>query len=191
MRKIGIFPGSFNPVHIGHLAIANYIKEYSDLDEIWMLVSPHNPLKDKRDLASPVERVSMLRIALNESYGIKVSDFELSLPTPTYTIHTLHALQQAYNDCDFTLIIGGDNWMTFHKWFQYETIINEFRIFIYPRPNQNIEIKSCNVFIFEAPLLDISSTMLRESLQQNIELRYFFPAGVYQYIMENQLYTKD
>lgn len=190
MRKIGIFPGSFNPIHIGHLAIANYIKEFSDLDEIWMLVSPHNPLKNKIDLASPTERLAMLRIALNPQYGIKACDFELSMPTPNYTIYTLRALRETYTDAEFTLIIGGDNWATFDKWFLYKDILNEFRVFVYPRPDQKIEVHSDNVQIFQAPLFEISSTMLRASLRQKQNLCYFYPHGVYDFIRKNNLYME-
>ncbi|MGL5689997.1 MAG: nicotinate (nicotinamide) nucleotide adenylyltransferase [Bacteroidales bacterium] len=191
MRKIGIYPGSFNPIHIGHLAIANYIKEFSDLDEIWMLVSPHNPLKDKAELASPAERLMMLQIALDPHYGIKASDFELYLPTPNYTINTLRALREKYTETEFTLIIGGDNWEAFDKWFLSQEILNEFRIFVYPRPGQQIETCPANVQIFQAPLLEISSTMLRASLRQKQNLYYFYPKGVYEFILGNELYTAD
>ncbi|MGL5786686.1 MAG: nicotinate (nicotinamide) nucleotide adenylyltransferase [Bacteroidales bacterium] len=190
MKKIGIFPGSFNPVHIGHLALANYIKAYSDLDEIWMLVSPHNPLKSADSLCPEEHRFKMLCIALNNDRTIKASDFEFSLPKPNYTINTLNHLQEKYPNYKFTLIIGGDNWKNFHKWHRHDDILNHFSIIVYPRPDETIDkhISQDNVHIILAPVMEISSTMLRESIKQHKDLHYFYPAGVYKYIQENKLY---
>lgn len=190
MKKIGIFPGSFNPVHIGHLALANYILEYSDLDEIWMMVSPHNPLKDAGSLCPENHRFNMLSIALKNDPAIKPSDFEFSLEKPNYTIHTLSLLQKKHPDYLFSLIIGGDNWANFHKWHRYKDILNQFSIIVYPRPDETIEkpLNLNNVHIINAPVMDISSTMLRDSINQHKNLRYFYPAGVYKYIQEHNLY---
>lgn len=190
MNKIGIFPGSFNPVHIGHLALANYIHEYSDLDEIWMMVSPHNPLKEIHSLCSATNRLEMLQIALKNDTCIKASDFEFSLPQPNYTIITLERLKKLYPDTLFSLIIGGDNWKHFEKWHRYRDIINDFDIIVYPRPGEIIYKPefSKNVHIIEAPVLEISSTMLRDSIRSGKSLCYFYPQGVYDYIKENNLY---
>lgn len=190
MKKIGIFPGSFNPVHIGHLALANYIKEYENLDEIWMMVSPHNPLKEIHSLCSAKHRLQMLKLALKEDNSIKASDFEFTLPQPSYTITTLEKLKKLYPDYHFSLIIGGDNWTNFEKWHRYKDIIANFDIIIYPRPEEIIHKpdNSDTIHICNAPVLEISSTMLRESIQNGKSLRYFYPYGVYDYIKENRLY---
>lgn len=190
MKKIGIFPGSFNPVHIGHLALACYIKEYGNLDEIWMMVSPHNPLKDIHSLCLPEHRLKMLQIALKGDNEIKASDFEFSLPQPNYTIITLESLKKLYPDNHFSLIIGGDNWKNFEKWHRHKDIIKSFDLIVYPRPNELISQPEHlkNVHIIQAPTLEISSTMLRESVSNNKALRYFFPQGVYEYIKEHKLY---
>ncbi|MGL5318825.1 MAG: nicotinate (nicotinamide) nucleotide adenylyltransferase [Bacteroidales bacterium] len=190
MKKIGIFPGSFNPVHIGHLALANYIKEYAHLDEIWMMVSPHNPLKEVHSLCPAEHRLNMLRIALRNSNCIKPSDFEFSLPQPNYTITTLEELKKLYPENHFTLIIGGDNWKTFEKWFRYKDILENFEIIVYPRPHESVKKTdiSTHIQIIQAPVFEISSTMLRESIRADKQLQYFYPDGVYEYIRENGLY---
>lgn len=190
MNKIGIFPGSFNPVHIGHLALANYILEYSNLDEVWMMVSPHNPLKDLQSLCAAEHRFHMLKIALKDNSRIKPSDFEFSLPKPNYTIATLEQLRKLNPNTHFSLIIGGDNWKNFEKWHRYKDIINNFDIIIYPRPQEVISKPENlkNIHICKAPVLEVSSTMLRESIRNGKALRYFYPHGVYDYIKENQLY---
>jgi len=187
MRQIGIFPGSFNPVHIGHLALANYICEYAHLDEIWLMVSPHNPLKELRDLASPEDRLEMLRIALKGDERLKASDFELTLPQPSYTITTLQRLSSLYNDCEFTLIIGGDNWSSFHKWRAWQEILDNYKIIVYPRKGETIQEQS-NVRVISAPLIEISSTMIRDSIQEGLSLRHLMPNGVFDYIKQMNLY---
>lgn len=171
MRRIGIYGGSFNPVHYGHVGLAKWVMERTDLDELWLMVSPLNPLKasgSANDLTSNFEqRLAAVRGAVRDIPGVKVSDFEFSLPRPSYTANTLRALQLAYPEYDFTLVIGEDNLAIFDKWREYEYILANFRIFVYPRKgailnSQSSILHSKNVVFLEgAPLFNISSTELR------------------------------
>jgi len=170
MPRIGIYGGSFNPVHFGHVGLAEWVIENTDLDELWLLVSPNNPLKDTKILAPEEERLAAVREAVKDIRGVKASDFEFSLPRPSYTANTLRALQKAYLDCTFTLIIGEDNLAIFDKWREFEYILQNFRIFVYPRHNS---AQSSNLPIFKsskdirflagAPYFDISSTEIRNA----------------------------
>ena len=174
--KIGIYGGSFNPVHFGHVGLAKWVIEHTDLDELWLLVSPNNPLKPAGILAPEAERLEAVREAIKEIPGLKASDFEFSLPRPSYTANTLRALQKAYPDHEFTLVIGEDNLAIFNQWREYEYILKNFRIFVYPRKseisnqpsaisNQQSEIRNAEniVFLDSAPYFNISSTELRAS----------------------------
>lgn len=174
--KIGIYGGSFNPVHFGHVGLAKWVIEHTDLDELWLLVSPNNPLKPAGILAPEDERLEAVREAIKEIPGLKASDFEFSLPRPSYTANTLRALQKAYPEHEFTLVIGEDNLAIFTQWREYEYILNNFRIFVYPRKsaisdqkseirNQKSEIRTAEniVFLDSAPYFNISSTELRAS----------------------------
>lgn len=167
-NKIGIYGGSFNPVHFGHVGLAKWVMEHTDLDELWMLVSPNNPLKPIETLAPENERLAAVREAVKGIPGVKASDFEFSLPRPSYTANTLRALQASYPDCEFTLVIGEDNLAIFSRWREYEYILRNYRIFVYPRhgsytdevpilPQAAKEIR----FLADAPYFDISSTELR------------------------------
>lgn len=184
--KTGIFSGSFNPIHIGHLALANYLCEYGVLDEVWFLVTPHNPLKDESGLWDDDFRLELTRLAVGDYPKFKVSDFEFQLPRPSYTIHTLTALKKAYPDHEFTLIIGSDNWKIFPQWFQPEAIINQFSLLIYPRHGYPIDTASLpeHVQLVDAPIFDISSTEIREALAEGKDVRYFLHPDVYQRICD-------
>ena len=177
MQRIGIYGGSFNPVHFGHIGLAKWIIENSDLDELWFLVSPNNPLKSVQSLAPEEERLAAVQQAIQDIPRLKASDFEFSLPRPSYTANTLRALQQAYPDYEFTLIIGEDNLSIFHQWREYEYILANFRLFVYPRHTKesqnaadiqnnpsiqwsNIPVKDLQ-FLSGAPYFDISSTEIR------------------------------
>ncbi len=167
--KIGIYGGSFNPVHFGHVGLARWVIEHTDLDELWLLVSPNNPLKPAGILAPEDERLEAVREAIKDMPGLKASDFEFSLPRPSYTANTLRALQKAYPEHEFTLVIGEDNLAIFTQWREYEYILKNFRIFVYPRKSeisdQTSEIRNAEniVFLDSAPYFNISSTELRAS----------------------------
>ena len=175
MQRIGIYGGSFNPVHFGHVGLAKWIIENSDLDELWFLVSPNNPLKSVQSLAPEQERLAAVQQAIQDIPRLKASDFEFTLPRPSYTANTLRALQQAYPDYEFTLIIGEDNLSIFHQWREYEYILANFRLFVYPRhtneSNSAADIPSKEQwsglpvkdlqFLSGAPYFDISSTEIR------------------------------
>ena len=166
--KIGIYGGSFNPVHFGHVGLAKWVIEHTDLDELWLLVSPNNPLKPAGMLAPEDERLAAVREAVKDIPGLKASDFEFSLPRPSYTANTLRALQKAYPEHEFTLVIGEDNLSIFTQWREYEYILENFRVFVYPRnlnnlSNPNIPNNQNIVFLKGAPLFDISSTAIRHS----------------------------
>ena len=167
--KIGIYGGSFNPVHFGHVGLAKWVIEHTDLDELWLLVSPNNPLKPAGMLAPEEERLAAVSEAISGIPGLKASDFEFSLPRPSYTANTLRALQKAYPEHEFTLVIGEDNLSIFTQWREYEYILENFRIFVYPRiTNERLtseRFKNAKniIFLADAPLFDISSTAIRRS----------------------------
>ena len=170
--KIGIYGGSFNPVHFGHVGLAKWIIEHTDLDEVWLLVSPNNPLKAAGILAPEEERLAAVREAIKDIKGLKASDFEFGLPRPSYTANTLRALQKAYPEHEFTLVIGEDNLAIFTQRREYEYIASNYRVFVYPRKGssmiENFRLKIEDfkelVFLQDAPLFDISSTAIRSSL---------------------------
>ena len=187
MRSIGIYGGSFNPVHFGHVGLAKWVIENTDLDELWLLVSPNNPLKPAGILAPEEERLAAVREAVKDIPGVKASDFEFGLPRPSYTANTLRELQKKYPDYEFTLVIGEDNLAIFDRWREYEYILSNFRIFVYPRreslsgeaglsaegglsAQRSISAAVYQVkpvkelrFLSDAPLFDISSTAIRHS----------------------------
>jgi nicotinate (nicotinamide) nucleotide adenylyltransferase len=184
--KTGLFFGSFNPIHIGHLAIANYMVEFTDLDNIWFIVSPHNPLKKKSTLLSDQHRLQMVRIAIEYDNRFKASNIEFNLPQPSYTINTLTYLKEKYPKNEFVLIMGSDGLVTFNKWKNHKELMANYRRYIYPRPGtpdellQNIE----NGMVVNAPLMEISSTFIRDSIAQGKDVRYFLPEKVWQFIHE-------
>lgn len=188
--KIGIFGGSFNPIHIGHCILAEYIAKFSDLDEVWLNISPQNPLKSSSDLAEDSHRMNMLNIAIKESTCLKVCDIEFSLPRPSYTVTTLEKLKEKYPEHEFSLIIGADNWHNFKKWRNWEKIIQNHDILVYPRAGYELvnDGNYTNVKFIDAPLIEISSTFIRETLKKGINLNFFLPHGVLNYIQENKLY---
>ena len=164
--KIGIYGGSFNPVHFGHVGLAKWVIEHTDLDELWLLVTPNNPLKPAGILAPEEERLAAVREAIKDIPRLVASDFEFSLPRPSYTANTLRELQKAYPEHEFTLVIGEDNIAIFDRWREYEYILENFRVFVYPRHGgENTEYRVQNtdniVFLQGAPYFDVSSTELR------------------------------
>jgi len=191
MKKIGIFGGSFNPIHIGHLALANFLCEYGETDEVWFLVSPHNPLKPHDNLLEDNIRLEMVEKAIAGYPKFKVSDFEFHLSRPSYMIHTLDRLKESFPDYEFMLIIGADNWNIFPHWKDADRIIRENKILIYPRKDFEIKQEDLpeNVRLINTPLLEISSTFIRENLEKGKNLRYFIPEPAYEMIKKLHLYN--
>lgn len=189
-RKTGIFGGSFNPIHIGHLALANYLCEYEGLDELWFMISPQNPLKQTNVLLDDAKRLQLVQLAIEGYPRFHASDFEFKLPKPSYTIHTVEALKSTYPDREFYLIIGADNWTLFDRWKDSGRLIRENQILIYPRPGIVVDKDSLpdNVHLLRTPLLEISSTFIREAIRNGKDIRYFLHPNVYECIIKENLY---
>ncbi|TCO03639.1 nicotinate-nucleotide adenylyltransferase [Natronoflexus pectinivorans] len=190
--KTGLFFGSFNPVHIGHMALANYILEYSDLSEIWFIVTPSNPLKKSKDLVDENLRLEMVKIAIADEPRFSVNDIEFFMPRPSYTIDTLFALKEKNPERQFSIIIGSDNLVHFEKWKNPEVIITTFDVIVYPRPG--FDALSAKYFrekvsLIDAPLLDISSTLIRDAIAEKKSMRFLVPCGVYEFILKQDLYS--
>jgi nicotinate-nucleotide adenylyltransferase len=186
-----IFSGSFNPVHIGHLVIANYVVEFTPADELWFVVSPHNPVKNRSELAEFHHRLNMVKIA-SEGLGLPVvvSDIENTLPKPSYTINTLDALSEKYPDKKWSLLVGADNMVNFHCWRDSGKIIERCRLLVYPRTGFECSelCRKHNALKLDAPIMEISSTFIRTNISGGHNLRALLPAGVFEYIHEHRLY---
>ena len=188
-KNIGLYFGSFNPIHIGHLAIANYIVEFTDLKQIWFVISPHNPFKKKESLLSDKMRYYMVNIAIEDDNRFKACSIEFSLPKPSYTINTLTYLKEKYPTITFSLIMGSDNLKSIHKWKNYEEIIKNYSIYVYPRPQEEISTwKKGDIHLLNAPLMDISASFIRKSIKSGHDIRYFLSNKVFRYIDEMNLY---
>lgn len=190
--KIGLFFGSFNPIHIGHLAIANYLVEFTELNQLWFVVSPHNPLKEKASLLNDTQRLNMVNIAIEHEPKLKSSNIEFGLPQPNYTIHTLTHLSEKYPQHQFVLIMGEDNLQSLEKWKNYEAILNYYEIIVYPRPgitstpfDHHPKVKKVN-----APLIEVSSTFIRNAIKEKKNVRFFLQENVFNYIDEMGFYKK-
>jgi nicotinate-nucleotide adenylyltransferase len=181
---IGLFFGSFNPVHIGHMALANYMLSFTNMQEVWLVVSPQNPLKSKTGLLDQNHRQFLVDLAIDNAVGLRSSNIEFKLPQPSYTINTLVHLQEKYPQHQFSLIMGQDNLQTFSKWKNYEAILKNYHIFVYPRPQtQASEFDSHpNVHLTEAPLMEISSTFIRNAIRNKKDVRFFLPPKVWEEI---------
>ena len=168
--KIGLFFGSFNPIHIGHLIIANHMVEYSDMDQIWFVVTPHNPHKKKSSLLDDTHRITMANIAVEEYRNLKVSNIEFGLPEPNYTVDTLAYISEKYPNHNFSLIMGEDNLKSFHKWKNHKVILENYSIYVYPRKAEGTIAKELlegnRIHKIEAPIVEISSTLIRKSIQE-------------------------
>jgi nicotinate-nucleotide adenylyltransferase len=188
--KIGLFFGSFNPIHVGHLIIANYMATQTDLQQVWLVVSPQNPLKLKNTLAKDRDRLNMVRLAIEDNKLLRASNVEFKLPKPSYTIDTLAYLTEQYPHHQYTLIMGGDNLATLNKWKNYEQLLRGYDMYIYKRPQFDLGeyANSPRVKVFEAPLMEISATYIRQCIQNNKSIQYLVPDKVLEYIEESGLY---
>lgn len=188
--RIGLFFGSFNPVHCGHMIIASYMAHFTDLERIWFIVSPHNPHKDKKGLINMYDRLEMVRLATYDYPEFYVSDIEFKLPQPSYTVDTLAHLQEKYPEHAFSLIMGADNLKTFKKWKNYEVILKHHDIYVYPRPGS----ESCDlqqhpsVHLTETPQMEISATFIRKALKEDRNIQFFVPDKVREFIDAKSLY---
>ncbi|WP_257659225.1 nicotinate (nicotinamide) nucleotide adenylyltransferase [Parapedobacter lycopersici] len=190
MATVGLFFGSFNPIHTGHLIIATYMAHYTDLDEVWLVVSPHNPLKRKDTLINMYDRLEMVNLALEQAEKIKSSTVEFSLPQPSYTIDTLTHLNEKHPEKTFVLIMGSDNLASIKKWKNYEVLLRDYRIYVYPRPGFSIAEWEGHpaIRITDTPLMEFSSTFIRNAVKAGKSVRYFVPDGVLRFIENKGLY---
>lgn len=187
---IGLFFGSFNPLHCGHLIIASHMVEYSSIDKVWFMVSPHNPLKAKGDLLDEHIRLEMVRDAIKYDDRFEASDFEFALERPSYTILTMDALHKAYPEHTFTLIMGADNLQSLHLWKEYEKLLNDYPVFVYRREGfDSSELADHpNVQVFDVPLLNISSTFIRRAVKRGKSIRYLVPWMIEENIIQHKYY---
>ncbi|MBL7896796.1 MAG: nicotinate-nucleotide adenylyltransferase [Bacteroidia bacterium] len=190
--RIGLFFGSFNPIHVGHMALANYMVEFTDMEQVWFVISPHNPLKEKASLLNQNQRLYMVNVAIEDDARFKSSTIEFDLPQPSYTINTLVHLKEKYPQHTFSLIIGQDNLENFHKWKNYEEILKKYKLYVYPRPGaKSSELEQHpNVVLTQAPFIDISSTFIRDAIKKKKDVRHYLPEKAWQYIDEMNLYKK-
>ena len=198
MKNIGLYFGTFNPINVGHLVIANYMAEYNELDEVWLVVSPHNPLKKKESLLADYHRLNLVRIAIEDNPKLKACNEEFNLPVPSYTINTLTYLKEKYKDSKFHLIMGEDNLRSFHKWKNYEEIIKHHKIYVYPRvltekellekENLNVKFKHSSIIKCEAPIMKISSSFIRKAIKKKKDVRYLLTEKVFDYVEEMNFY---
>jgi nicotinate-nucleotide adenylyltransferase len=192
--KIGLYFGTFNPIHVGHLIIANHMAEHSDLDQVWMVVTPHNPLKKKNTLLDDYHRLQMVHLATEDFPKIKPSDIEFKLSQPNYTVNTLVHLQEKYPNYEFSLIMGEDNLKSLHKWKNYEAILENHEIYVYPRIStevENLEFKNHpKIHLIDAPVVEISATFIRDNIKKGKNVQPLLPSKVWEYIDHNNFYKK-
>lgn len=192
--KVGLYFGTFNPIHIGHLTIANHMAEYSDLDAIWMVVTPHNPFKKKSSLLDNHHRYEMVMIATEEYPKIKPSKIEFDLPQPNYTVNTLAHLQEKYPKYEFCLIMGEDNLKSLHKWKNYEIILENHEVYVYPRISEGTvehQFKDHpKIHKVAAPIMEISSTFIRNAIKEQKNIKPLLPQHVWKYVDEMNFYRK-
>ncbi|WP_299272717.1 nicotinate (nicotinamide) nucleotide adenylyltransferase [uncultured Psychroserpens sp.] len=190
--KIGLYFGTFNPIHVGHLTIANHLAEYSDLDKIWFVVTPHSPFKKKSSLLDNRQRFEMVYRATEDYIKLEPSDIEFNLPQPNYTVNTLAHLQDKYPKHEFSLIMGEDNLKSFHKWKNYELILEHHNIYVYPRISEgNVDTQfnaHRKIHKVDAPIMELSSTFIRKSIKNGKNVRPMLPEHVWEYLDEMNFY---
>jgi nicotinate-nucleotide adenylyltransferase len=189
--KIGLYFGTYNPIHIGHLAIANYMVEYTDIDQLWFVVSPQNPHKQKTNLLDDYQRLEMVHRAVDNDDRLRASNIEFSLPKPSYTVDTLAYLKDHYPDYHFVILMGSDNLESFHKWKNQETILENYGVIVYPRPGfdpSKVQVHKNITVAEEAPLMEISASFIRKAIRNGKDVRHFLPHHVWEYIDEMNFY---
>jgi nicotinate-nucleotide adenylyltransferase len=202
--NIGLYFGTFNPIHVGHLVIANYMADFTDLDQVWLIVSPHNPLKEKSTLLTDLHRLALVKVAIDDNPKLRASDIEFSLPKPSYTATTLAYLQDKYPQHNFALIMGEDNLRTLHKWYNHDVILKNHKIYVYPRVltvQEEAEVTGINshigndfaqdanvVFCNDAPVMKVSATFVRNAIRDGKDVRYLLTEPVHKYIEEMNFY---
>ncbi len=189
--RIGLFFGSFNPIHVGHLVIADVMASHTDLDQVWFVVSPQNPFKSSRSLLHEFDRLKMVELAIADNYKLKAVDVEFHMPRPSYTADTLAYLSDKHPDHEFRLIIGEDNLVHFHKWKNHESILEHYGLYVYPRPDvkkDKIQVAHEHIHYVEAPMLDISATFIRDAIRHQRSVRYLLHESVLGYINQKQFY---
>ena len=202
--KIGLYFGTFNPIHVGHLVIANYMADYTDLDQVWLVVTPQNPLKNKKSLLEDYHRLAIVNVAIEDNLKLKSSDIEFKLPKPSYTSNTLAYLKEKHPNYQFNLIMGEDNLRTFHKWKNYDVILKNHKLYVYPRvltiqeeqeEDRGENIKNHQfmqhpqvVFCDEAPIMKVSSSFIRQAIKEGNDVRYLLTDPVFKYVDEMNFY---
>ncbi len=202
--KIGLYFGTFNPIHVGHLVIANYMAEFTDLDQVWLVVSPHNPLKEKSTLLADHHRLALVQIAIEDNDRLRASDIEFKLPKPSYTVTTLTHLKERFPQHEFAMIMGEDNLRTLHKWYNYDYLLKNHRIYVYPRVltiQEEAEVQEIgkqtknafseheNVILCEdAPVMKVSASFIRNAIREKKDVRYLLTDPVQKYIDEMNFY---
>jgi len=190
MKKIGLFFGSFNPIHVGHTIIASFVADNTDLKEIWFVVSPHNPLKEKKSLLQDHHRLQLVKRVTENDARFRASDIEFHLAQPSYTTVTLAHLKEKYPDTEFTLLMGGDNLASLHKWKNYETILKNYPIVVYSRPNHDVSemLGKGNITVLNAPQMNISSSSIRKNIVAGKTVKYLMPQEAWEYLDEMNFY---
>ena len=199
--KIGLYFGTFNPIHVGHLIIANYMVDYTDLDQVWLVVTPQNPLKSKSSLLQDYHRLAMVRLAIEDNNKLHASNIEFDLPKPSYTVQTLAYLREAHPEKEFALIMGEDNLRTFYKWYNNEEILRNHHLYVYPRaltesereeqqplkPNADL-MNHPHVTVCDAPVMKLSASFIRKAIRQKKDVRYLLTEPVHKYVDEMNFY---
>lgn len=186
--KIGLYFGSFNPIHNGHLIIASHIADNTNIDKVWFVVSPQNPLKESSSLLNEYARLHLVRLAIENDNRFKISDVEFKLPRPSYTIDTLTHLSEKYPQHQFSVILGSDSYNNISKWKNYEALVKHYELLVYNRPDFTVSENKFDATIINAPLLDISSTLIRNNIKQKKSVRYLVPDAIFEELSANNYY---